>query len=195
MELILISSNKMKVILSEDEMKKYKLSSDGSIALISEKKQFRSLLDEIKKKSGFDTLEHSIYVELFESMRGGCEIFITKESSKNKSDSLLPSLTSMQKHSLESIITYKFSNAADLLAAAKRLNTQNSFISQLYADESDIFYLSLTFRQGYSDTEGYALIFLDEYGKKVSGQNLRTYLDEHGRKIIENNAIEVLSKL
>ncbi len=195
MELILISSNKLKVILSKEEMKKYKLNSDCNISNISEKKHFSSLLDEIKRKSGFDTMNDRIYVELFESLRGGCEIFITRETKTQIRELISPKNDYFKKSVKESVLTYKFDCAEHLISAAKRLNTVNlSCESRLLSDEFGSFYLFLTFRDGYS-SETHDLIFLDEYGVRLRDSSIRLYLGEHGKSICDMCAVEALSKI
>ena len=192
MELILISSNKLKIILTKEEMKKYKLSADTDVSHIYEKKQFCVLLDEVKKRSGFDIMSDSIYVELFESLRGGCEIFITREGlSKSKH---LPQ-PKFKKEMIETIITYKFARAEDLILAAKRLSTTPIvFESRLFSDENESFYLFLTSKEGYS-ADSLPLIFLEEYGTKVKSSDIRLHLDEHGHDLISKNAVNVLAQL
>lgn len=191
MELILISSNKLKVILTEAEMKKYKLDRDLDISGMSEKRHLGSLLDDIKKKSGFNTDSGSIYVELFESVCGGCEMFITRESHR-----LTPSKSGgRQKDIRKSIITYKFENASDVILASKRLALRDlTFESRLMADENGAFYLFLTFRDGF-DADDNSLMFMDEYGVPVHTEYLRERLEEHGRSICDKDAVNILSKL
>ncbi len=196
MELILISSNKLKIILTKEEMKKYKLNGDCNVSHMSEKKHFSLLLDDVKKRSGFDAASGSIFIELFESLRGGCEIFITKEA-RSPSRELVPaSGTAFRRSTTESILTYKFTCAEDLILASKRLSdTDLIFESRLFSDEYGSFYLFLTFRSGYSSSEEYKLIFLEEYGDKLQIPSIRLHLDEHGKLICEKDATEILSKL
>ena len=192
MELILISSNKLKIILTKEEMKKYKLSADTDVSHIYGKKQFCVLLDEVKKRSGFDIMSDSIYVELFESLRGGCEIFITREGPSKPRTLPQPKF---KKDVIETIITYKFACAEDLILAAKRLSmTPIVFESRLFSDENESFYLFLTSKEGYS-ADSLPLIFLEEYGTKVKSTNIRLYLDEHGHDLISKDAVKILSEI
>lgn len=191
MELILISSNKLKVILNEEEATKYRLNSGSDISSASEKKHLGSLLEDIKRKSGFNTDSGSIYVELFESLHGGCEIFITREMiglSASKSKVL-------KKDVRESIIAYKFNAAEHVILACKRLSERDlTYKSRLFCDDQGLFYLILTFRDGF-DSDNTGLIFMNEYGIKIQNQYLREYLDEHGNLICENNAVKILSAI
>lgn len=187
MELILISSNKLKVILSEKEMEKYGL----HYAVATDKKHLNSLLTDIKKKSGFNTDNGSIYVEMFESLDGGCEIFITREvTSVQKAGAGAP-----KKSSVESIITYKFNSAEDIISASKILFSKKlKHESRLFCDERGFFYLLLTFAAGFNSNSA-ELIFLNDFGALARERYIREYLDEHGRLICVKDAVETLAKI
>ena len=78
MELILISNTKLKIMLDESDMKKYNISSECDCAGGSTRKAIRSLLECAKDKVGFNTDGEEIFVQLYASKRGGCELFVTK---------------------------------------------------------------------------------------------------------------------
>ncbi len=185
MELMLISRTTLKIVLTDDEMKKYGLYDTDDI---SGKTQLSRLLDDIKSRSGFDTANSTVSIELFESIGGGCEMFISKESRKDTPSSLV------REAKTESIITYKFDAADVLISVSRRINAmQNPPRTRLICDECDNFYLMLTLKDARADKE--RLIFLDEYGERIFDSSIRLYLDEHGRVICPDNAIEILSEL
>lgn len=78
MELILISNTKLKIMLDESDMKKYNISSECDCAGGSTRKAIRSLLECAKEKVGFNTDGEEIFVQLYASRKGGCELFVTK---------------------------------------------------------------------------------------------------------------------
>ncbi len=77
MELIVISDSKLKVMLSADDMRNYEL--DG-ISGTRTKEAFRNLMREAKDRCGFNGLEGRVFVQLYRSRAGGCELFVTKLS-------------------------------------------------------------------------------------------------------------------
>lgn len=79
MEMILISSKKLKVMLSQSDLEKRQLCADIDCSSKKTRKVIRSILEEIREKTGFDTTGESTYIQFFVSRDGGCEIFITKE--------------------------------------------------------------------------------------------------------------------
>lgn len=75
MELIVISDSKLKVMLSADDMRNYDLDDINSTHT---KEAFRNLMREAKDRCGFNGLEGRVFVQLYRSRQGGCELFVTK---------------------------------------------------------------------------------------------------------------------
>ena len=189
MELILISSNKLKVILTPDEMKKYRLDTGKDGHGVTDKRHLASLLEDIKRKSGFSVDSGSVYIELFESIDGGCEIFISREIRK-----ISPPHDKASSH-IESILIYRFHSVDDLISVSRRIEyTGIDCTSRIYCDEHDTIYLALTLMKGYNEENDRKLIFMEEYGERMNTEILKEHLDEHGR-LICSNAIEALSKI
>lgn len=78
MELILISNTKLKIMLDESDMKQYKISDDTDCATLAARKAIRSILDTARQQVGFNTEGSEIFVQLYTSKRGGCELFVSK---------------------------------------------------------------------------------------------------------------------
>ena len=79
MELIVINENKLKITLSESDMKQYSLDCNTVDYDNTEtRKAFWSILDEVKQKTGFDAASQKIFVQLYPSKKGGCEMYVTK---------------------------------------------------------------------------------------------------------------------
>ena len=78
MELILISNTKLKIMLDESDMIKYHIGSESDCAKGSTRRAIRSLLECAKDQIGFNTDGEEIFVQLYTSKKGGCELFITK---------------------------------------------------------------------------------------------------------------------
>ena len=78
MELIMINSSKLKIMLSADDMTKYSLGSNIDYAELKTRQAFKSILSEARERTGFDAESEKIYIQLYPSKKGGCEIYITK---------------------------------------------------------------------------------------------------------------------
>lgn len=86
MELILISNTKLKIMLNESDMRKYHIGSESDCAQTSTRKAIRSLLDRAREQIGFNTDGEEIFVQLYTSKHGGCELFVTKCPSDSSVD-------------------------------------------------------------------------------------------------------------
>ncbi len=87
MELILISDSKLKVMLSADDMRNYAF---DDMNTIHTKESFRSLMREAKSRCGFNALEGRVFVQLYRSRAGGCELFVTKLEGEKTEVPFLP---------------------------------------------------------------------------------------------------------
>lgn len=84
MELILISDSKLKIMLNESDMKQYNVNEETDCAEISARKAIRRLLEQARLQTGFNTEGAEIFVQLYTSKSGGCELFVTKSNREDK---------------------------------------------------------------------------------------------------------------
>ena len=82
MEAILIKNDRMKISLSKSEMAKYGLDCENR-SLSDSGRAIRKILDDAKIKTGFDISNGRLLVELFGSAKSGCELFVSKKSSRS----------------------------------------------------------------------------------------------------------------
>ena len=79
MDLIRIDDNKMKIMLTPGDMQCYELDADTMDRNKSETcRAFRNILDEVRSRTGFDAKGNKIFVQMYPSREGGCEMFVTK---------------------------------------------------------------------------------------------------------------------
>lgn len=79
MELILISDSKLKITLTSDDMAQYELDCDTmDYDNTDTRRAFREIFDHVKSISGFDTAGDRLFIQLYPSREGGCEMYITK---------------------------------------------------------------------------------------------------------------------
>jgi negative regulator of genetic competence, sporulation and motility len=79
MELIVISENKLKIMLTAPDMAHYELEGSRMDCADSHTRAaFRHIFRDVRAESGFDTEGERLLVQLYASKEGGCEIFITK---------------------------------------------------------------------------------------------------------------------
>ena len=78
MDFIKIHDHKLKIALDAGELSRYGLTvAEFDYQSVETKRALRQMLDEAKRKCGFDAAGASLYVEVYPSRQGGCEIFVS----------------------------------------------------------------------------------------------------------------------
>lgn len=213
MEWIRISENKLKIMLTAEDAKRYALRCESmDLANSLTRRAFREILSDIRSDTGFDATNEKVYIQMYPSKEGGCELFVTKtgllfsadtkeaegsagEESGNKKSAKKAAPFFSQKPEM-----YSFSDLEQLLCACLRLMTAGfSGESAAYKDIEGAYWLLLQnphFPPA-SGTAGEAehLGFLTEYGKRENAKTARLYLSEHGKCICGVSAVEILGML
>lgn len=113
MELIRISKGKLKIALSKDELEAYSITAE-SIDFKNTETQtvFKELFVRAKEKTGFDTEEDKIFVQIYTVKDGGCEIFVTRIEPKNR-----------KTVSDNKVSAFSTDNLSDIISLCKRLKS------------------------------------------------------------------------
>lgn len=79
MEMIVINQSKLKIMLTPPDMRKYDLSS-GTLDCTDEstRRTFRRIIEDARAETGFETAGEQLFIQLYTSRDGGCELFVTK---------------------------------------------------------------------------------------------------------------------
>ena len=181
MELILISDSKLKIMLSQKDMIKYALKvEDINYDNTETRRAFWSILDEAKHKTGFDAARERMFVQVFPSRCGGCEIFVTKLERGVSPDDLSVSVANKKANTI-----YRFSDINDLLSVCWILSQQGyDGDSAAYCDDKS-YYLSITGEQ----------TFIDEYAQRRENKKYIYHILEHCDGICTKGAVETLAAL
>jgi negative regulator of genetic competence, sporulation and motility len=105
MELIVISKSKLKIMLTPPDMQRYELC-DGQMDCADEqtRRAFRHIFDDARDQIGFDTEGERLFVQLYTSRGGGCEIFVTKLGTRSGTctyDTVTPSEAALLRRVME----------------------------------------------------------------------------------------------
>ena len=216
MDLIKINDNKLKIMLSATDMSSLALDADHMDYTNSKTREaFRHILEEARDRTGFDAKGNQIYVQLYPSRGGGCEMFVTKlgvvctleESNSPASQDLshkkpptpLPRPKTGERTDRNRTIAFVFDEMEHLLCVCRRLRRRDfPGASEAWLGEEGKYYLLLTERQ----TTGHSLLFdtsllsfLGEYGHQKNADMIRLYIREHARPICKEDAVGQLSIL
>lgn len=195
MELIRISDTKLKVMLSEEDMILYDLDTE---ALDYDNKETRrafwQILDEAKRKTGFDASADRIFVQVYSSKKGGCEMFVTKVGKIEDANKTSKRLPPMRKK--ENIYVYdSFDTVSLMCEKLKAIGYEGR--SLVYLDEAkETYYLVVEERSSDNILKSGALGefgFLSEYGRKKNGSLMLAYIKEHYACLDEKDAVNTLS--
>lgn len=187
MELIVISESKIKLMLTEDDMSMY----SGNT-----KDVLRSIMEDVRTKCGCSEMKGRIFIQMYPSRGGGCEMFVTKLNEHTSKNSLVCMRTGEEKVLAEyrkyiysergKFIIYSFEDMEYLLKCCRDLTRMNySGGSTAYVDKSKrIYYLIL-------DNETH-----------IAGENLGRlcpsreyyYINEHCDVICQSKAVELLGR-
>ena len=215
MELIMVNSVKLKIILTPKDMADMDISND-TLDYDSAKTRgaLRNILERARLETGFDTKRDKIYVQVFPSHDGGCEMFLTRRGK------LLPEPGDGEKSYLKKKyrLTYDdtrerkeyiaasdtFDNLADLCVRMKKEGFGGS--SSLYTIGGS-YYLVLDFSRrlpsfvkdtyagSFSEDETYRFSFLSDYADiSFADKASLARLAEHGKQLVMGNAVETLAR-
>ena len=203
MELIRISDSKLKIMLTPTDMRQFELCADNFYD-DSEKMHhsFRLLLDEVRRRSGFEADDHRISVQYFPSREGGCEMFISNLSPERESMTcaLTPAQgiqpTTRTRGSFCRSFAYRFEGLEELLSVCHRLLPLDYITaSSAWRDDAGRYYLILNTFAASPFATPEELYFVVEYGRLENAAQLRLYLSEHGSVVCAEDAIGTLGTI
>lgn len=212
MEFIIISENKIKVMLTEEDLREFEIDAEElDYSNTDTKKMFWDILSRVKHSTGFDTDGQKVLVQLYPSRHGGCEMFVTKigalPTSSNDSPSeksapaadgvslkKAPKPKSQTRH--KASISFSFASIEEILSVCRQLSAlQYKGDSYAYYDGIHSYYLVL----GGIDISDFFSFgkysFISEFGHMENKDLSEHYLSEMGVTISQKNAVNVLSRL
>jgi len=191
MEYKLVNENKLKIVLTNEDMALLDITPEEmDYDNTGTKRIFWEILDRAKHQIGFDAGSEKLFVQVYPDKNGGCLMYVTKDAQKGnpyiyekKYKSKL--YTGVKKKRL----LYMFDNSENLLEACQQLVlTGFTGKSDLFADDSKYFlYIE--------DNRETALELISEYGILLNNPYFGFCLDEHTKKIISSDAVKIFSNI
>lgn len=195
MEFLLIGESKLKIVLSEEESKKYNINTalpDGGGAGV--RRAFWRILDMAREEVGFDPKGDKILIQFYPLRTGGCEVFVTKLGILPESSARLVSKSNRISLLSKNRSYYAFDSVDDLLTAVRAIKMaagEISLNSDIYFD-NDKYYLSIEeYGRGGEPIEFPCIL---EFSRGLT-DDFGIFISEHATCLIGGNAIDVFSKL
>lgn len=203
MEWIRINSNKLKIMLTAEDAARYALRPESAnLADAVTRRAFREILSDTGEQIGFNAKDERVYIQMYPSIEGGCELFVTKmgipireegEINVPTAKKVMPKSASL--HLEERRLVFCFTCMQELIAVCRRLlHAHFHGESRVLVDDEHRFWLlisdsgnPLTAREEYG--------FVLEYGAFENRNTAELLLAEHGKEICNEHAVEQLGVL
>ena len=184
MELIVISESKIKLTLTSEEMSLY---TGSTKEILSE------IMDDVRNKCGCREMKGRIFIQMYPSREGGCEMFVTKLSEREKYKNTLTGenhvLTEYRKYiygERGKVYIYSFDNMEHLLSCCRDL-------SQIKYHGSSTVYVDRDNREYYLVLEAETHIAGENLGKLKPSRTFY-YIQEYCDNICRTDAVNTLAK-
>lgn len=190
MELILISADKLKIILSEADMKEHTLTCETMDYDNTEtRRAFWSILDEAKHRTGFDAAACRVLIQVYPLRQGGCEMYVTRLNAEGTGEVACAVEEGFREDKLS---VFRFSSLHELTEACfqLRLAAYDGDSTAYCAEEpggGSAYYLTLH--------GGRNAACMTEYGSMRNSDLILPYLAEHGSILCGENAVAAFSGL
>ena len=191
MEYKLVNENKLKIILTNEDMALLDITPEEmDYDNTGTKRIFWEILDRAKHQIGFDAGSEKLFVQVYPDKNGGCLMYVTKDGQKGNpyiyEKKYKPKLyTGVKKKRL----LYMFENSENLLEACQQL------VLIGYTGKSDLFADNSKYFLYIEDNKETALELISEYGILLNNPYFGFYLDEHTKKIISSDAVKIFSNI
>ena len=202
MELIVINENKLKIIMSETDIRSYGLDENEFYCSVTNSREIlKKILHNAPIETGFENIfsEEKILIQLYPDKNGGCELYVTKIPlnemegdsfmlEENESKYLLPKPIAKAP-----LISYKFENLEYAINAAREIHRRSYKGSSSFYKDIERKYVLFVSNQSKDSLR--IIDFLSEFGEQVNSENTYMLLSERGQCIFKEKAIEELSKI
>jgi len=201
MELILISESKLKIMLSAADMNYYELNTETIDYDNTEtRKAFWDILDEAKHRTGFDAASDRVFIQVYPSKEGGCELFVTKLGNcitpEGMSQALYVPGKAQKKLTKERKTVYGFEDMRQLLLACKAIKgRQRIKDTSAWKGEDGKCYLVVSEETEAGTARLQSADAALEFGDRASFYGVFAYINEHCMPICEHSAAQCLGEL
>ena len=188
MEWIRISQNKLKLMLTAEDVQHYALSTDAAgQEKTPDKSAFRAILTDVRGLCGFDATEDKVYIQMYPSKEGGCELFVTRMGLLTVKDAgaYLPVRRRAEP------AAFLMETTEDLLAACRLLHVRHyRGKSAAWRDDRGRLWLLLS-----ESGDRASLDPVSEFGIRRPAVDVLPFLPEHGSAICREHAVETLANI
>ena len=193
MEFLLVGESKLKIIMSGEEMARYKLDAQDS-GTAAQRRAFWRVLEMAKAEVGFDPAGDKVLIQFYPTRPDGCEVFVTKLGILSGSSARLVSRSDRIAMLSKKQTLYCFDTAEDLIAAADAVKRRADTVprADVYLGEGGKYFLSLDeYTKGGEPVEFPCIL---EFGRELTA-DFSVFVKEHYDRLADGDGIELFSSL
>ena len=192
MGLLLITENKLKILLSKDDLSSYGITFDGiDYDNTATRRVFWSLLDEAKKRTGFDAAVSKIFIQVYPLAGGGCEMYVSRlRGERERERGVTLRVGGISTDGSERFVTV-FPDLDTMIRAC------HGVCGMLKEKKSSAYIERAEQKRCFLITECSAVgaEMLCGYGSTVDSERYLRYINEHCKVICAENAVPKLAEL
>ena len=192
MEFLIISENKMKIMLSSEEVVQYGIEAEKSdYRDPAVRKAFWKILDRARDECGFKVTGDKLLIQYYPS-KSGSEIFVTKLGKLSlgveRSISGADSIAMLSSRNM----IYRFENFEDLSRLAREINRLASdAAADVYFSEDGCYYLFFEERSDFRSLSPFSIV--SEFADEIP-QTMEIYIKEHSEPVAIGDAFSRLAE-
>jgi len=195
LEFLLISDSKLKIVMNEEDIKKYKIdtvTSDCTNPLC--RRAVWSVLDVAKERVGFDPSGDKVLVQFYPT-KGGCEVFVTKLGILSGSSARIVSRSDRVAMLSRERLLYSFDSLSALCSATRAVKSackENIPSADVYLCGREKYFLHIEeYGKGGESSEFPSIL---EFGRSLSA-DFFVYVLEHCELVAKGDGIEKFCSL
>lgn len=194
MEFLLIGESKLKIVLTEADMKEYGLRMNGESPDGGGRRSMWRILDLARAEVGFDPSGDKILIQFYPQKGLGCEVFVTKLGILPDSSARMVSKSDRVSLLSRRLSCFRFDTLEALIAAARSVKARCEGIrveADVYKSRDSYFMSVEEYGKGGEPAE---FPQLSEFGERLTAE-CGAYIGEHFDKILHADGIETLAML
>ncbi len=194
MEFLLIGDSKLKIVMTEEDMKAFKLNSGEDYSSSGYRRAFWKVLDLAKEEVGFDPEGDKILIQFYPLKSGGCEVFVTKLGILSKESAKMVARSDKITMLSKSRRLYAFDTREDLINFAGAIKSVYPLLctdAEVYKTSSARYYLSI---EEFSMGDGVELPLLTEYARPLNS-DLEFFVTEHLERLADFGGLDEIGNI
>ena len=193
MEFLLVGESKLKIIMSGEEMARYKLDTEDS-GTAAQRRAFWRVLEMAKAEVGFDPAGDKVLIQFYPTRPDGCEVFVTKLGVLSGSSARLVSRSDKVAMLSKKQSLYSFDTLDGLIGAARAVKLRTDALphADVYLGDDGNYFLSLEeYTKGGEPVEFPCIL---EFARELTA-DFSVFVKEHYTRLADGDGIEFFSSL